>query len=102
MPDRSDSYLPVVSKAIAAAASSVTDSSLKLLLAGTSLGPVAVIAAPALAALVSAVIEQLGKQNSQIEAKLDKIIAEPLAFARATLIDNLSIAVLERGRDSRT
>jgi hypothetical protein len=88
---KSDSYVAVVSKAIAAAASSVTDNSVRLLLAGTPIASAAVIAAPALAAVASAVIEQLGKQNSEIEKKLDKILAEPLAFARATLTENLSI-----------
>lgn len=85
----SGSRLAIVSNAIAAAAEHLTDSSLLLLLA--PLGPSAALVAPAVAAVVKVVIEEFGKQNADIEKKLDKVLAEPLAFARATLLDNLSV-----------
>jgi len=87
----SESYLTIVSQAIAAGGASVTDNSVRMLLVGSVFGPAAVIAAPALAEAVKTIIEQLAKQDSEIEEKINGIISEPSAFARQTLIDNLSI-----------
>jgi hypothetical protein len=93
MSDSSGFGMTIASKAFAEAAGSLVDKSFRLLLLGTALGPIADIAAGTAAAVVKAIIEELSKQNSEMVKKLDKLIAEPLEFARASLMENLAITV---------
>src|SRR5262249_10848394 len=67
MPRKWPSGLTIASKAVGAAAEKFTDASLRMLLEGSAFGAVGEIAGSAAGAAVAAIIEELAKQNSEIE-----------------------------------
>jgi len=87
----SDRALKVGAKVLAATAGKVADTTLAAALAGTALSPISAIAGPVLGVAVKEFIEQLTTETSQLDAKLDLILHEPMTSACQTVVDVLSV-----------
>lgn len=86
----SDRALKLGSKVIAATAGKIVDTALAVGLAGTTLSPISAVAGAALGAAVKEFVEQLKAETSNLEAKLDLILREPLISACQTVLEVLS------------
>jgi hypothetical protein len=78
------------------AAGSLTDKAVRVLLFGTIFGPATAIAGEVASVIVKAVLEQLGKEESELSKQVDTILAEPLRFAQDVLEENVAIEVRTR------